>query len=254
MELDTETKQNTTRIQHSLGSILQSLRIFENSVHQFSRVNNDLIKINGTFGQFVQGMALTGEITSYPKGPSYQLELMRQQEVQRQKALEAEQIAQRARDMEKAAERERHAQKTGKDTRNRRTGSQIRAPAASPCGAPATKKSRSNTPGHAKTKARTQSVAQRQRATHHTKRVTQIVNCCPSKYQAIPHVDYIKKIAGLLSETPDGLTQPEIIEHTGIPRTNCIEYMSMLLRLGEVTRDNNKKGYRYRLHPKHFDR
>eukprot|EP01134_Creolimax_fragrantissima_P004437 CFRG4437T1 len=190
----------------------------------------------------VSGMLLTGQITTFSKGPKFYIQEVQRQNQTRQAQLEEQQIANSAREVEIATEFKAKAQADAKAKSNR--GSQSNRSRSGGSTRPSARSRMKPTPG--------QNAAQRQKAQQHVKRVAQILSRCPSKYQSTPHLEQVQILVRLLSESPDGLYQPDIVQATNIPRTNCIEYLSMLLRIGDATRDN-KKGFLYKLHPKHYD-
>lgn len=63
---------------------------------------------------------------------------------------------------------------------------------------------------------------------------------CPPKYQNPPHRANIEMVLRILKSNPTGLYQNDIVDNCNINRNHCIEYINMLLRIGECVRESRK--------------
>jgi predicted transcriptional regulator len=67
-----------------------------------------------------------------------------------------------------------------------------------------------------------------------------IMSQCPNKYQSPPHRQNIEILLRLLHDNPQGLYQNDVIDNCNISRNHTIEYLNMLLRIGELVRESRK--------------
>ena len=67
-----------------------------------------------------------------------------------------------------------------------------------------------------------------------------ILSRCPPKYQNPPHRSNVEAVLRLLRSHQEGLYQNDIVDSCGLNRNHCIEYLNMLLRIGDCVRENRK--------------